>query len=115
MHGRFRSWQSRMTNEDIFFSHTHNRKWPGATFHQVTAAHEIGHWLGDADGNVLDHIDFEYCSKQPNHNANNDCEYGRVMGKRVGILGAGSLATEYEAGPWLSRSDGTRTRCLDGP
>lgn len=105
--GQFRSYQLRMTNEDADFSSSVDPKW-GRTYHQITAAHEVGHWLGEDaaitdPARYFDHVEAEACAAEPGHAANNDCEYGRTPGKRMAMMGAGSLVTPYDAKPWLLR------------
>jgi hypothetical protein len=103
----FRSYQFLITNEDVEFQSGRDGRWPSLRFNQVAAAHEVGHWLADERTNdpnrFFPHTDEEYCSKRSGHQANDDCEYGHTPSKRTGLLGAGSVVTEYEAKPWLYR------------
>jgi hypothetical protein len=104
----FHSWQHMITNEDIEFQSRRDSRWPSLGFHQIAAAHEVGHWLaGPAPltdpQRYLPHIDSEYCSKLPGYQVNDDCDYGHTPSKRAGIMGDGNLVTEYEAKPWLYR------------
>jgi hypothetical protein len=104
----FRSYSELICNRDVRFSNNgDDEKWPGVPVIQFAAAHEVGHWLGYWENNTkqhwFEHIEYEECSKLPNHQANDDCEYGRTLGKRMGIMGGGGAATEYDASPWLIR------------
>lgn len=99
----FRAIATRITNEDVEFTRP-----PGQSFQHVTAAHEVGHWLGrdvpitDSD-RFLHHIDWQKCSAYPDYVPGSDCEYGRTLSRRMALMGSGSLMTDYEAGPWLLR------------
>ena len=104
----FRSYQHLITNEDLEFQSRRDYRWPSLSFYQVAAAHEVGHWLGglgpDTDpSRYLPHIDAEYCSKLPGHQNGDSCEYGHTPSKKAGMMGDGSLVTEYEAQTWLYR------------
>lgn len=106
--GEFGSYAWLMTNEDIFRVDNRDYRWNSSTFSQIPAAHEIGHWLGPPQPKVtgdrfLPHIDMEFCSTTPGYSIDGDCEYGHVASKRKGIMGVGSVVTEYEASPWLTR------------
>lgn len=99
----FRAFASRITNEDVEFTRP-----PGQSFMHVTAAHEVGHWLGrdvpaSDPARFLHHIDWQKCSAYPDYVPGSDCEYGRTLSRRMALMGSGSLLTDYEAGPWLLR------------
>jgi hypothetical protein len=70
----------------------------------ITAAHEVGHWLGspvpneDADRPFY-HIDQGKCSQSMYE----DCAYGSTKERTASIMGAGMKALEYDAEPWLRR------------
>lgn len=85
--GAFRSYAVRITNEDVDFS-------TSGSLRQIAAAHEVGHWLGKPVGmtepdRFLPHV---------------DPEYGRTLGKRMAMMGMGSLVTSFEAAPFLLRA-----------
>jgi hypothetical protein len=98
--GAFRSYQLLICDEDVGFTKR------SGNLIQVTAAHEVGHWLGNPvppteNKRYFPHIDDAYCAATPNHHEE-DC-YGRTAGRRAALLGAGQLVTDYEAQPWLTR------------
>jgi hypothetical protein len=104
----FHTYQHLITNEDVEFQPRRDHRWESLTFYQVAAAHEVGHWLGgvapDTDvKRYLPHIDAEYCSKQPNHERNDSCEYGHTASKKSGMMGDGTLVTDYEAQVFVDR------------
>ncbi len=103
---QFRSFAARITDEDVEFSSAMDHT--GYSHRQITAAHEVGHWLGrpvsiSEPGRFMPHVDAERCAADPHHQLNDDCEYGRTLSKRMAMMGIGSLVTEYEAKPWLMR------------
>lgn len=98
----FRNNMHRITNESIEFTEREKPQWPGVSLLQVPAAHEVGHWLHDLTTPVFEHIDRQYALTLPAAQQA-DAQYGHVLGKRVGLMGSGSLATEHEAKPWLVR------------
>ncbi len=105
---RFRSFQRLITNEDVEFTTSRDYHWPSLAINQVAAAHEVGHWLGGVgsktdENRYLQHVDAEYCSTLPEDQKDDECEYGHTGGKRIAMMGAGTLVTEYEARPWLTR------------
>jgi len=114
---QFRSFMMLMTNEDVEVSHAADHT--GHIHSQVTAAHEVGHWLGrpvsmTTPGRFLDHIDFARCAAaDPQYQPNDDCEYGWTLTRRKALMGLGSLVTDYEAKPWLTRAR-RHTRVLFG-
>jgi hypothetical protein len=69
---------------------------------QIAAAHEVGHWLRDPGQDLLPHIDQAYADTLPAEERN-EVSYGKNLSNFYGIMGGGSLATPYEARPWLSR------------
>jgi hypothetical protein len=76
--------------------------------HQVTAAHEIGHWMGSPvpltdRQRYMEHVDQQECELLPNHQPGDDCGYGRTLGRKMAMMGMGQLVTAYEAVPWLDR------------
>jgi hypothetical protein len=104
--GIFRSWAYTITNEDIFRSPSTSHRWPNVRMSDIAAAHEIGHWLGRPSplgsfDRYLKHIDSETLPRtDPDYD---ELQYGRTPGRRASLMGSGSLATEYDAGPWLNR------------
>ncbi len=103
--GGFRSYQFRITDEDADFSKIQAGE---STYHQITVAHEVGHWLGQdvslaSRARYLQHVDAAACSAA-GHAANSSCEYGRTAGTKMALLGMGSLLTPYEAKAWLLRA-----------
>lgn len=97
--GQFRSSQFLIVNEDVEFRRT------SGSLLQVTAAHEIGHWLGSPVPSTdirryMPHVD---ASEGDKDGHNEDDEYGRTLGKRMALMGAGQLVTEFEARPWIER------------
>lgn len=101
---RSRAWL--ITNEDIHRKKTSDYRWPNLPMSQVAAAHEIGHWLGRPTplGNLdryFGHIDGDkYAKTDPNYD---QLQYGGTAGHYASLMGGGSLATEYDAAPWLNR------------
>ena len=95
-----------ITNEDIHRKKTSDYRWPNLPMSQVAAAHEIGHWLGRPTplGNLdryVGHIDGDkYAKTDPNYD---QLQYGGTAGHYASLMGGGSLATEYDAAPWLNR------------
>ena len=113
----FRSFAWLITNEDI-----HRRtaqagyRWPNIRTSQIAAAHEIGHWLGrptplGSRDRFVKHIDADKFDKTlPDYD---DLQYGGTPGHFASLMGGGSLATEYDAAPWLNRI-GSHTGALHG-
>lgn len=106
-HG-FGSFQFLITDEDLDFQFRSDSRWPSLTFGQVTAAHELGHWLGGAfpatdNRRFLSHVDAQFCSQRPGHRRNNSCEYGAHASRKMAMMGVGNLLTDYEAQVWLTR------------
>ena len=104
--GEFRSYAWTICNEDVHRRTTTSWRWPSLSMSQIAAAHEIGHWLGRPSplGDVsrfVDHIDEDKYSKTDPDYA--ELQYGGTAGHRTALMGGGSLATEYEAKPWLNR------------
>ena len=105
--GQFGSYMVLITNEDIYRRDMTSYRWPHVRMSQITAAHEIGHWLGrpvpaDNPDRFLPHIDKDKDPKT--HPEHGELQYGGVAGRRLALMGGGSLATIYEAGPWLNRA-----------
>jgi len=102
-HGlHFRNEMHLITNESTEFTVRHKAQWPGVSFYQVTAAHEVGHWLHDLTTTVFEHVDRQYALTLPAVQQD-DAQYGHVLDRRVALMGSGSLATNHEAQPWLVR------------
>jgi hypothetical protein len=85
--GQFRSAAYLISNEDVEFRPTSGR------IIQVTAAHEIGHWLGRPVDNA----------RPERYMPHVDPDYGRTLSKRMALMGIGQLVTNFEAAPWLER------------
>ena len=108
----FRDEMSRISDQSIFFRRHHDSRWPQSFFGQPSAAHEVGHWLTDLISPFFSHEDAQYAAAltaRPGEtpaqfSKRQDKEqYGHTLGKRVALMGAGNLVTEYDAGPWLAR------------
>jgi hypothetical protein len=97
----FRSWGNRICDKDVYFEH-HRSKHGNKFLYQCTAAHEVGHWLHEPGQNAFEHIDKQYCSAHPDEN-DDECEYGHTYSTERALMGSGTVATEYEATPWLKR------------
>ena len=113
----FRSFAWLITNEDI-----HRRtaqagyRWPNIRTSQIAAAHEVGHWLGRPTplgslDRFVKHIDADKFDKTGSDY--DDLQYGGTPGHFASLMGGGSLATEYDAAPWLNRV-GLHTGALRG-
>jgi len=104
---KFRDQLHRISDESVQFArHTYNKKWPGWFTGQIAAAHEVGHWLRvDLSADKFPHTDWEYAQslKRQGKKEWKQEQYGHTMGKREGLMGEGSVVTEYEALPWLIR------------
>jgi hypothetical protein len=114
--GQFRSYMMLLTNEDVYRRDNTSYRWPSIRMSQIGAAHEIGHWLGrplptDDQNRFFEHIDADkYPRTSPDYD---ELQYGGTAGRRLALMGGGSLATIYEAGPWLNRAR-RHTRALFG-
>lgn len=108
----FRVWMARITNESVQFAHHASpfKDFPDAATGQITAAHEIGHWLRDLKSTHFDHIDAKTPPAKPNPDraglTQAKLQYGKTVGARASIMGGGSEATSHDAGPWLARIRG---------
>jgi len=98
----FRSDMHRIVDTDVEFETSTMKGFRKRKIFQVTAAHEVGHWLRDLSKPSLHHVDWEYAKTLP-PDEREDASYGHVLGKRVAMMGSGNLCTEYEAKPWLGR------------
>jgi hypothetical protein len=98
----FRVWMDRITNESVQFASHGDAKWPGWSTGQITAAHEVGHWLKSLTETHFEHIDAQYAKTLP-AGQRAKAQYGRTLGRKGSLMGSGSLVTEHEAGPWLTR------------
>ena len=98
----FRVWMNRISNESVQFHFHGHDDWPGWQTGQITAAHEVGHWLRGIDEDHFDHIDAEYAKTLPRAQRGK-AQYGRTLGRKASLMGSGSLVTEHEARPWLTR------------
>jgi hypothetical protein len=95
--GQFRSSQFLIVNEDVEFMRT------SGSLSQVTAAHEIGHWLGSPVPSTDIRRYVPHVDSREGDDRNDADGYGRTLGKRMALMGAGQLVTEFEARPWLER------------
>ncbi len=118
--GQFRSDMERLTDEDVLlqkstFTYGKLRTAVGAaavggTTGQITAAHEIGHWLRGAGEDAFDHIDHAAALRLPRvlpkkeqEDLEDAAEYGLTLSRFYSIMGGGSLATPYDVLPWKHR------------
>jgi hypothetical protein len=69
---------------------------------QIAAAHEVGHWLRNPGTKVFDHVDRSYALTLPRAQQDN-AQYGRTLGRYYSMMGGGSVVTNHDATPWLSR------------
>jgi hypothetical protein len=97
----FRSWHERICNKDVFFDRTDSR-YNNPFLYQCTAAHELGHWLHQEDEDAFAHVDEAYCADHPDED-DELCEYGHNYATERAIMGGGTVATAYEAIPWVKR------------
>jgi hypothetical protein len=99
----FRSFHKRLCNKDVYFEHNQSN-YKNRFLYQCTAAHEVGHWLHQEDEDSFGHVDEEYCAAHPDaDNGDGECEYGHNYATERAIMGSGTVATSYEAIPWLKR------------
>jgi hypothetical protein len=99
---RFRVWMHRITDESVQFARHEDKKWPGWFTGQITAAHEVGHWLRSLNSTHFEHIDAEYAKNLPAARRAKE-QYGHTLGRKAALMGDGSLVTDHEARPWLTR------------
>jgi hypothetical protein len=108
----FRDRMLRISDQSVVFKAHPDPRWPDAFVGQASAAHEIGHWLHDLTTNVFAHEDATYAqglhrlpTETPaDFRKRKDREqYGHVLGRRHAMMGAGSLVSEQDAVPWLTR------------
>jgi hypothetical protein len=98
----FRSEMHRIVDTDVEFGTSTMKGFRKRKIFQVTAAHEVGHWLRDLSKPHFNHVDWEYAKTLPPDERGSSA-YGHVLGKRVAMMGGGNLCTEHEAKPWLGR------------
>ncbi|WP_291640804.1 hypothetical protein [Bosea sp. (in: a-proteobacteria)] len=102
----FRDRMTRITDESVLF--TVNRftagraRGIGGETGQIAAAHEVGHWLRNPGTKVFDHVDRSYALTLPRAQQDN-AQYGRTLGRYYSMMGGGSVVTNHDATPWLSR------------
>jgi hypothetical protein len=101
-HLPFRNFMRRITNESVEFKRRVKDKWSETTLYQITAAHEVGHWLREPGKRLFEHVDAQHAKTLPAAQRA-DAQYGHVLSKRVALMGSGNVATAHEAKPWLSR------------
>jgi hypothetical protein len=102
----FRQRMTRVSDECVqFHQHTFNygaaRGVTGVTG-QIAAVHEVGHWLRKPGERLLTHIDQDFADTLPAAQRDGP-NYGKTLGRYNAIMGGGSLATPYEARPWINR------------
>jgi len=90
----FRAWMHRIPHDCVDVTIRHKSQWPDTALYQFVAAHEVGHWLRDLSAKHFEHVD----AGLPGN-----AQYGHVLGKRMAMMGSGTLFTEHEARPWLGR------------
>lgn len=98
----FRAWMHRITDESVQFHAHYDSDWPDWSTQQITAAHEVGHWLKALGAKHFEHIDAAYAKTLP-ANQRGSKQYGRTLGRAAALMGKGSVVTEHEARPWLAR------------
>jgi hypothetical protein len=99
----FRVWMHRITNESVQFHRHYDSDWPEWSTLQITAAHEAGHWLKALSETHFEHIDAAYAKTLPTAAQRATKQYGRSLGREAALMGKGSVVTEHEARPWLTR------------
>lgn len=98
----FRVWMDRISDESVQFARHGHPDWPGWQTGQITAAHEVGHWLKGLNQTHFEHIDAKHAKTLPAAQRGR-AQYGRTLGRKSALMGSGSLVTEHEARPWLMR------------
>lgn len=98
----FRVWMDRITDESVQFHEHYDSDWPDWSTLQITAAHEVGHWLKSLSQSHFEHIDAQYARTLPAAQRATK-QYGRNLGREAALMGKGSVVTEHEAQPWLTR------------
>ncbi|AMJ61086.1 hypothetical protein AXW83_13005 [Bosea sp. PAMC 26642] len=110
---RFRDQMTRISNESVQFTHREfkfgkSRSVDGKTG-QITAAHEVGHWLRGPTQRVFEHIDRQAMLKKGKADASvpkkvlDRMQYGETLGRYYSLMGGGSVVGDHEAGPWMER------------
>jgi len=110
---RFREQMTRISNETVQFKHKEfkfgkSRNVNGKTG-QITAAHEVGHWLRGPTQRVFEHIDRQAMLKRkkelprmPKKDLDR-MQYGNKLSRYYSLMGGGSVVGDHEAGPWMER------------
>ena len=102
----FRDRMTRITDESVHFSpHAFTfgaSRGIGGDTGQITAAHEVGHWLRSPGEKVFEHIDRQYALTLPPAQQD-DAQYGRMLGRFQSMMGGGSVVGDQEATPWITR------------
>ena len=93
----------RITDESVQFHRHYDSDWPDWSTLQITAAHEAGHWLKSLSATHFEHIDAAYAKTLPTAAQRATKQYGRSTGREAALMGKGSVITEHEARPWLTR------------
>lgn len=97
----FRSRMSRVSHDCVEITTRNKPQWT-TTLYQFVAAHEVGHWLRDPHTKLFQHIDAAYAKTLPRAQQDS-AQYGHVLGKRMAMMGSGTLLTTHEVHPWLGR------------
>ena len=102
---KFRNWMNRISDESVQFAMSPDPRWPYMHFGHISAAHEAGHWLRNPTATLFPHVDRAYADtligrRRAKERAKE--QYGHTLGKHMALMGRGSLASEYEAGPWMA-------------
>lgn len=102
----FRDRMTRITDESVQYGvnqFTAGRaRGIGGETGQIAAAHEVGHWLRNPGAKVFDHVDRTYALTLPAAQQDN-AQYGRTLGRYYSMMGGGSVVTDHDATPWISR------------
>jgi hypothetical protein len=102
----FRARMTRISDESVLFKHHtfvygRSRGVEGETG-QITAAHEVGHWLRDPTTQVNEHIDRAHSRTVPAAQRGK-AQYGKTLGRYHSLMGGGSVVGEHEAQPFIAR------------
>lgn len=105
----FRSFFRRILDTDWQFRLVERSKWSKIRIYQITAAHEVGHWLRGYDPEtgkrtIFDHVDRKKyeedvaAGKKPKGSK----QYGYTMGHKLAMMGEGNTVTDHEARVFLA-------------
>lgn len=102
----FRDRMTRITDESVLFGPNRftagRARGIGGETGQIAAAHEVGHWLRNPGTKVFDHVDRTYALTLPRAQQD-EAQYGRTLGRFYSMMGGGSVVTDHDATPWISR------------